>query len=258
MRAMQGKLRTTPRWFSALVMGAALLVNGAAVRAQEMPGEGEIAAADVARARALFAEGESAFDTGDYVLALARFEEAYRLSQRPELLYNIAFCEERLGNDEAALSGYELFVEALPDAPNRADVERRIAVQRERIARAAVAVAPSGTPASHRRAPFDPAPAILGVSSAAVIAVGIVLVAVGATQRNNLAATEDGRREWTDVESELVTADVLVGVGIGAMGLGVLGAGVALGWGLSGGGAEEPGDVRAVITGTGLSIQGWM
>lgn len=51
---------------------------------------------------------------GDLKGALARMRESYRLSQRDELLYNIAKIEAELGDCSASLADYRLYVERVP------------------------------------------------------------------------------------------------------------------------------------------------
>lgn len=71
-----------------------------------------------------------AMENGRYEEALEAFERAYRLSDRPGLLFNIGSVAERLRRDGEAISAYERYLERVPDAPNRKDVERRIALLR--------------------------------------------------------------------------------------------------------------------------------
>ncbi|MCS6857156.1 MAG: tetratricopeptide repeat protein [Sandaracinaceae bacterium] len=85
-------------------------------------------------ARRRFLEGRSAYEAGNYEEALRLFEEAYRLSPRPALLYNIGQAADRLRFDERALQAFEAYLEVSPqDAPNRAEVEKRIPYLRRRI-----------------------------------------------------------------------------------------------------------------------------
>ncbi|MDH5673078.1 MAG: hypothetical protein OEZ06_13060 [Myxococcales bacterium] len=78
------------------------------------------------RARALFEAGRAAIDEGDYAGAHRYFSEAYDVSKRPQLLFNIANSAERLRRDDEALQLYRRFLEEVPDAANRAYVEGRI------------------------------------------------------------------------------------------------------------------------------------
>lgn len=86
-----------------------------------------------AEARGLFVAGREAFDAGRYDNALDYFTRAYALSGRPGLLFNIASSAERLRRDEEALRGYQAYLEAMPEAPNREYTEGRIAFLREQL-----------------------------------------------------------------------------------------------------------------------------
>ena len=85
------------------------------------------------RARTLFEQGRQAYGDGRYRDAWANFHEAYQLSNRPELLYNIGQTADRLGQDADALKAFKMYVERLPDAQNRHDVENRIHALEERV-----------------------------------------------------------------------------------------------------------------------------
>jgi tetratricopeptide (TPR) repeat protein len=58
--------------------------------------------------------------------ALAEYEAAYMIRPDPALLYNVAQCHRQLGNDADALRFYKSYLRNAPDAPNRAEVEKRI------------------------------------------------------------------------------------------------------------------------------------
>lgn len=85
------------------------------------------------RARALFEKGRQAYGDGQYRDAWAYFHEAYQLSGRPELLYNIGQTADRLGQDADALRAFRMYVERLPGASNRHEVENRIRALEERV-----------------------------------------------------------------------------------------------------------------------------
>ncbi|MCS6800144.1 MAG: hypothetical protein NZ898_16760 [Myxococcota bacterium] len=88
-----------------------------------------------AEARAVFVRGREAYERGDFETALASFRRAYELSGRPALLFNVGQAADRLRRDREALEAFEAYLAAVPDAGNRAEVEARIRVLREQIAR---------------------------------------------------------------------------------------------------------------------------
>jgi tetratricopeptide (TPR) repeat protein len=108
----------------------------------------------VVEARSVFAAGQVAFDDGRYADALGYFQRSYALSRLPELLFNIALCQDRLRDDDAAVASYRRYIYEMPRASNRPEVERRLealrlaqderALQRAREQRAATAILPTG------------------------------------------------------------------------------------------------------------------
>jgi tetratricopeptide (TPR) repeat protein len=79
-------------------------------------------------ARKFFEAGRSAYDIGNYAEALNDFQQAYELSDRPQLLYNIGQCADRLRLDETALAAFRRYLERVPDASNRFQVQERVRV----------------------------------------------------------------------------------------------------------------------------------
>lgn len=122
-------------------------------------------------ARAAFQEGDRLYYEGDYQGAVLKFEQAYAMSGRIEMLFNLANAHERLGNytqASGALRGY------IPHAPQngRASLERRLA-RLEELA------------AEKRNVPLAPPPSIEAPSTPPVKmipfnrAIGIGLVTLG-------------------------------------------------------------------------------
>ena len=80
----------------------------------------------VAQARDHYQKGLTHFDLKEYADALVEFKNAYRLVQDPPLLFNIAQCHRRLGQNAEALDFYRNYLRRAPHSTNRAEVERRI------------------------------------------------------------------------------------------------------------------------------------
>jgi tetratricopeptide (TPR) repeat protein len=103
------------------VLAAAVLILAAPALAQADP-------ATEKTAEAYVHDGVSAFNLGRFADASALFEKAYKLDPAPILLFNIGQSERRLGNNERALFFYRRFLaEAPADAPERKEVEERVA-----------------------------------------------------------------------------------------------------------------------------------
>lgn len=86
-----------------------------------------------ARARELFQRGDEAYAEGRYEDAHTAFAEAYELSGRPQLLFNVANALERLGRHAEALEALEEYLESGKATRDRDVVEKRIANLQRRV-----------------------------------------------------------------------------------------------------------------------------
>ncbi len=91
----------------------------------------ERVAADV-RARELFQKGDTAYAEGRYEEALSAFQEAYDLSGRPQLLFNVSNALERLGRYAEAIDALEKYL-ASGKAKDRDVVQKRLANLKKRV-----------------------------------------------------------------------------------------------------------------------------
>ena len=87
-----------------------------------------------AEARALFQAGVSAFEAGRFEDALDRFEAAYEMSPRPELLYNLGTAADRLRRDETALSYFRAYLDQSTSPARGDEVRARIAALERSLA----------------------------------------------------------------------------------------------------------------------------
>jgi tetratricopeptide (TPR) repeat protein len=116
--------RVVHRWgrlLAALVL-LAVPAGNAPARAQTAP-----PADSASRAREHAAQGRRLYDLRRYDEAIPQFEQAYRLDNDPAHLYNIAQAHRLANHVPEAIAGYRAYLDRLPDAPNRRDVEGRIA-----------------------------------------------------------------------------------------------------------------------------------
>ena len=119
------------RWAS--IVGIAALtccVAAPSAYAQSHP-TSEKAATDQ-RAREMFLKGDAAYAEGRYEEALASFKEAYELSGRPQLLFNISNAAERLGRYAEAVDALEKYL-ASGKAKDRDVVQKRLTNLRKRV-----------------------------------------------------------------------------------------------------------------------------
>jgi Tetratricopeptide repeat len=81
----------------------------------------------LAQAKAHFEAGRAAYDARDFERAISEFEQAQALAPSPMLDHNIGLAHEQLGHTAEAVDHYRRYLKARPDAPNRAEGEKRIA-----------------------------------------------------------------------------------------------------------------------------------
>jgi hypothetical protein len=133
----------------ALACGLVVVSASAAAQPRRTPSPQQADAARDEEARALFEAGRVAFDNGRFEDALGHFRRAHELSGRPQLLYNIGAAADKLRLDEQTLEAFRAYLAGVPDARNRAEVEARVAVLEQAVARqrelvAAAAAAQAG------------------------------------------------------------------------------------------------------------------
>ena len=124
---MVGRGLRLKSWTLGLCCTLALVgAGGARVHAQEA-GAPAVDDERDRKAKDLYEQGNTHYDLAEYDQAIELFKQAYALSHRPTLLYNIAQAY-RLKNDcEQALQVYKNYLRVDPNSPFRAKVETRIA-----------------------------------------------------------------------------------------------------------------------------------
>jgi len=75
----------------------------------------------------LYQAGITDYNLGDFDKAIAKFKEAYALTGAPGLLFNVAQAYRLKKDYDQALYFYKTYLRLDPDAPNKGDVEARIA-----------------------------------------------------------------------------------------------------------------------------------
>lgn len=96
------------------------------------------------RARQLYGEAQALFDAGNYAQAEASFRAAYQAVPNPVVLKAIAASQEHQGNISGAIATLEEYLRSAPSAPDRAEVEGRLADLRARPATVVVTSTPPG------------------------------------------------------------------------------------------------------------------
>ena len=88
-----------------------------------------------AAAKAAYEEATKAYNLGKFDKAIEAYERAYDLKPDPVFLFNIAQSHRLNNNFKQALFFYKSFLRNAPDAPNRAQIEERIAELEEWVAK---------------------------------------------------------------------------------------------------------------------------
>ena len=86
-----------------------------------------------AQAKALYEQGLSYYNLGEFDQAIAAFRKSYELTQAPGLLFNIAQAFRLKKDYEQATYFYQTYLRLQPDAANRADVEARLAEMQQAL-----------------------------------------------------------------------------------------------------------------------------
>src|SRR5262245_25208706 len=106
-----------------------MLLVGAVARA-EGPSEGDKARgpseAEKARGKAIWSEGITRYDLGDFDDAIRKFEEAYRSWPNPNILFNLGQANRQRKAYERAVFYFHAYLRNKPEAANRAVVEQLI------------------------------------------------------------------------------------------------------------------------------------
>lgn len=210
---------------------------------QPQPAEGDD---QDARARELFLEGEAHYAAGRYELAAERYLEAYELSQRPELLFNVGNAYERLG-DYARAAHYLGQYVASPRARDVVSVRERIrrleAAAAEEQRRAQEQQQPVAAPESAVAAPATPRPRprhddgrrtratwwLIGSGVSAAGALGMGLLAINAGSNAERRCADTGRPVCLDSASSAlaqetafaISGDVLAVAAVVTAGVGI-------------------------------------
>ncbi len=112
------------RWAISTVL--LISIAGSSTPAHAEPGAPPPSTADLELAKAHYKTGELNYDRGKFNDAAKEFEEAYRLSSRPELLYNMGKSYDGAGDMRGALIAYRRFLQTVKTSSDRAFCERRV------------------------------------------------------------------------------------------------------------------------------------
>lgn len=265
--------RAGPCAWAGLIAGLLVVVPAGLVCAQQAAGAPSARSEDrTGEAKGLFDAGRASFDAGRYSDALDYFERSYAISGRAALLYNIGLAADRARDDDRALTSYESYLAALPDAENRDEVEKRVAALRAAIERrraaspAPVAMPVVGSAAPEARVaitepePEPPEPkdasgtstlqwAALGASGAVFITGG-VLTALAISDKSTVENASDGTR-LAEIESAHDRVPTLSAIGGVLLGVGAAGVAASVVWIVTGNRGDTSADAVSLRIGPG-------
>lgn len=249
-----------------LLAGTANAQDGGDVADEAVPEETD-ESADEETSRIHFQAGRAHFDAGRYEDALTEFVRAYEVSERHELLYNIALAHERLANYAEAADALETFnqTQAEPDATLtervanlRRRAEARASGTDEEADAPAETIAPTPPPRDEGGGVSLPAIVSYAVAGAGLVTFG-VFGALALAEDSSLAEScgaDAGRACGSDDVSTLQTFSLVADIGLGVA---VVGAIVGTVFLLLGGGDDEPEVALAPAVGpdvAGISARG--
>jgi hypothetical protein len=89
------------------------------------PADPSAGGSSTAAARAHARQALALYDLKRFQEAFGEFEQAYLLEQDPALLYDMAQCQRKLGNNEEALHFYRTYLRRVPKGPSAVEAEKR-------------------------------------------------------------------------------------------------------------------------------------
>lgn len=211
-----------------------------------IPASAAAQTSDDDQAHAHFQVAASYYEQANYESALREFLEAYRLSQRSQLFYNLSLCYQQLGDLEHAVDYLTRYLHDVTEIANRASLETRLENLRARLAAHEAAPPPDPEPVhadtttttttttadtTTTTTTATPPPSSGGdslnvgaIAGFSVAGVGLILAAVF----SGLAASEDGRisglacaaprtcpdSELSAMRTDALVADIMWGVSL--------------------------------------------
>lgn len=86
-----------------------------------------------ARAREAFVKGQELYAAGKYKEALAKFEASYSLKPHPATVFNIARCQDQLGDAVHGMTSYKEYLRQSPQAKDLDEVLKAITAMEQRL-----------------------------------------------------------------------------------------------------------------------------
>jgi len=71
------------------------------------------------RGKAIWNEGNTLYNLGEFAEAIKKYEEAYRINPNPNILYNLGQAHRQKKDYEAAIFNFRAYLRLKPNAPNQ-------------------------------------------------------------------------------------------------------------------------------------------
>jgi tetratricopeptide (TPR) repeat protein len=191
--------------------------------------QSELLAMDV-EARQHFQLGRTFYDSGRFQQAVEEFSAAYKLSGRPQLLYNLYVANRDAGELPAAVDALRAYLDKVPDAPDRVNLKARLEsleaqakrqAEQEALAKqAGEAERRAAEPATRTELKRSPVPWVLAGAGGALLIGSIATGVVAKGKADDLDKACGGTVCPSSQEDNVqttrrlaITTDVLLGVG---------------------------------------------
>lgn len=142
-------------------------------------------------ARQRFELGRTFYEAGRFGQAAEEFAEAYRLSGRPQLLYNVYVAQRDAANWSAAIEALRSYLAMVPDAPDRITLRARLGSMEEQAARlkeqevqAQAARQAAAQPTTRSEVERSPVPWVL-IGTGSALAVSSIVTGIMARQKDD-------------------------------------------------------------------------
>ncbi len=191
-------------------------------------------------ARQHFKIGKSLYDAGRFVEAAAEFDQAYKKSGRPQLLYNLYVANRDASHWAQAVEALRGYLEKVPDAPDRINLRARLKSMEDAAGRDAEQQRQADAEAERQRQ-ADAAPKtrtekvrslvpviLMGVGGALAVGGGVTAL-LTKSKTDDLEKTcagnacpENQSGTIDSAQTLAITTDVLLGAGLVTAGVGVI------------------------------------
>ncbi|MFO0576743.1 MAG: tetratricopeptide repeat protein [Polyangia bacterium] len=182
--------------------------------------------AQLSAAKGFFANGQALYAQGKYEAAWLEFSSAYEMVPLPDLLFNMARCEAKLGRNADAARHYREFLKQSPSDPEAAKIQAEIARLEGAPSEPAAPAAPASGPGASPSPAEPPARRIPLITTVAGGTAVVLLIAGAATlgyvggQYGDLKARCNemcSPTEWTGLRSASYAGYALLGLSAAAV-----------------------------------------